>query len=63
MKPMAKKKIKPWGIWITSQNTWMMDSPSRKARYELRREAVKEAHEFNTMWKGRKHVYEVRKIK
>ena len=60
---MAKRKPKPWGIWITSQNTWMMDSPTRKSRYELRREAAKEADEFNHMWKGRKQVYEARRIK
>ena len=59
---MAKKKSKPWGIWITSLNSWLMDG-RKKARYELRREAVAEAHDFNYMWKGRKNIYEVRKIK
>ena len=39
------------------------DGGKRKARYELKREAVKEANDFNTMWRGRKHIYEARKIR
>jgi len=58
---MASKRL--WGIWITTQNDWLMDTPKRKARYEFKREAAKEANEFNTMWRGRKHKYEARKIK
>jgi hypothetical protein len=61
---MAKRKSRPWGIWVSSLEEWLVeDSGGRKARYEFRREAAKEAHEFNTMWRGRKQVYEVRKIK
>ena len=61
---MAKRKPKPWGIWVTSSKQWMTtDGGKRKARYELKREAVKEANDFNTMWRGRKHIYEARKIK
>ena len=60
---MSKARNKPWGIWVTTSKEWMMNSPTRKARYEFKREAAKEADEFNHMWKGRKHVYEARKIK
>ena len=61
---MAKRKPKPWGIWVTSSKQWMTtDGGKRKARYELKREAAKEANDFNTMWRGRKHIYEARKIK
>ena len=59
---MAKKESKPWGIWVLSLEKWMMDSPTRKSRFKLRREAAKEADEFNRAWKGRKHDYEARKI-
>ena len=61
---MSKRKPKPWGIWVTSSKQWMtVGDGSKKARYELRRDAAKEANEFNTMWRGRKHIYEARKIK
>ena len=61
---MAKRKPKPWGIWVTTSKQWMTTGDgSRKARYELKREAAKEANEFNTTWRGRKHIYEARKIK
>ena len=61
---MAKRKPKPWGIWvITSSKQWMTAGGGRKARYELRREATKDADDFNTAWRGRKHIYEARKIK
>jgi hypothetical protein len=61
---MAKRKSKPWGIWVTSSEQWMTTGDgSRKARYELRREAAKDADDFNTAWRGRKHIYEARKIK
>jgi hypothetical protein len=59
---MVKKESKPWGIWVLSLEKWMMDSPTRKSRFKLRREAVKEADEINRAWKGRKHDYEARKI-
>ena len=60
---MTKRKPKPWGIWVTSSKQWMTSGNSRKARYELRRDAAKEADEFNHMWRGRKHIYEARRIK
>tara|TARA_R110000737_G_scaffold118866_2_gene151275 strand:- start:80 stop:265 length:186 start_codon:yes stop_codon:yes gene_type:complete len=61
---MAKRKPKSWGIWVNSIKSWLTtDGGRRKARYEFKREALKEAHEFNTMWRGRKQVYEARKIK
>ena len=61
---MAKRKPKPWGIWVTTSKQWMTtDSGSRKARYEFKRDTAKEANDFNTMWRGRKHIYEARKIK
>tara|TARA_R110000824_G_scaffold230413_2_gene418090 strand:+ start:269 stop:454 length:186 start_codon:yes stop_codon:yes gene_type:complete len=61
---VAKRKSKPWGIWVTSSKQWMTTGDgSRKARYELQRDASKEANEFNTMWRSRKHIYEARKIK
>ena len=61
---MAKRKPKPWGIWVTSSKQWMTTGGGgRKARYELRREATKDAGDFNTAWRGRKHIYEARKIK
>ena len=41
----------------------MTSDGGRKARYELRREAAKDADDFNTAWRGRKHIYEARKIK
>ena len=60
---MTKRKPKPWGIWVTSSKQWMTSGGVRKARYELKREAAKEANDFNTMWRGREHIYEARKIK
>ena len=61
---MAKRKPKPWGIWVTNSKQWMTtDGGRRKARYEFKRDAAKEANDFNTMWRGRKHIYEARKIK
>ena len=60
---MAKRKPKPWGIWVTSSKEWMITSGGKKARYEFKRDAAKEANGFNTMWRGRKHIYEARKIK
>ena len=55
---------KPYGIWVTTLKEWMMiDSGStRKARYELKREAQKEADEFNKVLKKNKKVFEARKI-
>ena len=50
---MTKRKPKPWGIWVTSSKQWMTSGNGRKARYELKREAAKEANDFNTMWRGR----------
>ena len=60
---MTKRKPKPWGIWVTSSKQWMTSGSGRKARYELKREATKEANDFNTMWRGREHIYEARRIK
>ena len=60
---MAKRKPKHWGIWVTSSKQWMTSGNGRKARYELKREAAKEANDFNTMWRGREHIYEAKKIK
>ena len=60
---MAKRKPKPWGIWVTSSKEWMITSGGKKARYELRRDASKDADDFNHMWRGRKHIYEARSIK
>ena len=60
---MAKRKPKPWGIWVTSSKQWMTANGGRKARYTLKREAAKEANDFNTMWRGREHIYEARRIK
>ena len=59
---MSKKESKSWGIWILSLNQWLMDTHTRKSRFNLRREAAKEADEINHAWKGRKHDYEARKI-
>ena len=60
---MSKRKPKPWGIWVTSSKQWMTTGDgSKKARYEFKKDAAKEANEFNTMWRGRKHIYEARKI-
>ena len=56
------KTKKPWGIWVTTSKHWMEGNNNRKARYEFRREALKDAEEFNTMWRGRPHIYEVKKI-
>jgi hypothetical protein len=58
---MASKK--PWGIWVTSSKQWMIINGGRKARYKLRRDAAKDADDFNHMWRGRKHIYKARKIK
>ena len=60
---MAKRKPKPWGIWMTSSKQWMTSDGGRKARYELRRDASKDADDFNNAWRGRKHIYEARRIK
>ena len=60
---MTKRKPKPWGIWVTSSKQWMTSGSGRKARYELRRDAVKDADDFNHMWRGREHIYEARRIK
>tara|TARA_R100000008_G_C3455889_1_gene101725 strand:+ start:368 stop:547 length:180 start_codon:yes stop_codon:yes gene_type:complete len=56
------KESKPWGIWVLSSETWMMDSPRKKSRFRLRREAASEAESFNKAWKGRKPDYEARRI-
>ena len=60
---MAKRKPKPWGIWVTSSKQSMTANGGRQARYTLKREAAKEANDFNTMWRGREHIYEARRIK
>ena len=40
---MAKRKPKPWGIWVTNSKQWMTtDGGRRKARYEFKRDAAKE---------------------
>ena len=59
---MSKRESKPWGVWILSLEQWLMDSPKRKSRFRLHRDAAKEADEINRAWKGRKHDYEARKI-
>jgi len=59
---MAKRESKPWGVWVKSTQTWLLDGPSRKSRFKLRRDAVKGADDLNYAWKGRKHDYEARKI-
>ena len=56
------KTKKPWGIWVTTSKQYMEGNNGRKARYEFRREAVKDAEDFNNMWRSRPHIYEVRKI-
>ena len=59
----AKRKPRPYGIWVTTSKQWMTtDGGKKKARYEFKRDAAKEANDFNTMWRGRKHIYEARKI-
>ena len=61
---MSKRKPKPWGIWVTSIKQWMTASGGKKARYEFKRDAAKEANDFNKMClRGREHIYEARKIK
>ena len=60
---MTKRKPKPWGIRVTTSKQWMTTGSGRKARYELKREAAKDAYGFNHAWKGRKHIYEARRIK
>jgi len=57
------KTKKPWGIWVTTSKQWMDGNNRRKARYEFRREAVKDAEDFNNMWRGKKSIYEARRIK
>ena len=58
---MPKKKR--WGIWVTPQGCWMEGNKNRKALYLKRTEAKKDCDDFNGMWKGRRHVYEVKEIK
>ena len=60
---MASKK--PYGIWVHTLKEWMMEdsSSNKKARYKLKREAEKEAQEFNRVLKNKKPVYEARKIR
>ena len=37
---------------------------SKKARYEFKKDAAKEANDFNKMGlRGRQHIYEARRIK
>ena len=48
---------------MTSKQWMTTDGGKRKARYEFKRDAAKEANDFNTMWRGRKHIYEARRIK
>jgi len=62
---MTKRKSKPWGIWVTTSKQWMTTGDgSRKARYELKKDAAKEANDFNKMsLRGREHTYEARRIK
>ena len=58
---MAKK---PYGIWVNTLKEWMSidSSGKRRARYELKRDAQKEADEFNKVLKNKKQVFEARKI-
>jgi hypothetical protein len=53
---------KPWGIWVKTSKEFMEDNQCKKARYQFRREAVKDAEDFNNMWRGRPDIYEARKI-
>ena len=55
---------KPYGIWVNTLKEWMSidSSGKRRARYELKREAQKEADEFNRVLKNKKQVFEARKI-
>ena len=56
---------KPYGIWVhTLKELMMIDSSSnKKARYKLKKDAQKEANEFNRVLKNKKQVFEARKIK
>jgi len=56
---------KPYGIWVhTLKERMMIDSSSnKKARYKLKKDAQKEADEFNRVLKNKKQVFEARKIK
>ncbi len=56
-----KQKTK-WGIWITSSKCWMENNKRRKATYLKKSEALKDANDFNTMYKSVSKIYEVRKI-
>ena len=56
---------KPYGIWVNTLKEWMMidSSSNKKARYKLKKDAQKEANEFNRVLKNKKQVFEARKIK
>ncbi len=56
---------KPYGIWVHTLKEWMMidSSSNKKARYKLKKDAQKEANEFNRVLKNKKPIFEARKIK
>lgn len=54
---------KSWGIWVLSQDSWMENNERKPADYEKRSEAKQDCDDFNSMYKGREKVYEVREMK
>ena len=58
---MTKKQPKKWGIKVRGK--WWVQSADQNAIYYKKRDAVKDANDFNSMWKGRVKIYTVEEYK
>tara|TARA_R100000664_G_C2745841_1_gene133601 strand:+ start:1192 stop:1419 length:228 start_codon:yes stop_codon:yes gene_type:complete len=62
-----------WGIWLEDLETWLVQSYTKNSKgdtytanpalWDKASEAKKEAKELNTMWRGRKPVYQAKEYK
>ena len=51
------KKLKKWGIRVRGK--WWVQGANEDMIYNMKREAQKDADDFNSMWKGREKIYTV----
>jgi hypothetical protein len=62
-----------WGIWLEDLETWLLDGYTKDPKndswisnpslWPKAKDAKKQAKELNTMWRGRKPVYEAKEYK
>ena len=50
-------QLKKWGIKVRGK--WWVQGASEDAIYYKRGDALKDANDFNKMWKGREQIYTV----